>query len=186
MEYKQNRRNFVKISASGVAGLLLLSRCTTSGKAQWLFFTESEVKAVEAVCEQIIPTDHDPGAREAHVIHFIDKQLVSNYSRFQTNYRNGIRGLQETSTLMFGDVFEKLKWEDQTSVLLSLESGKAGGKTWEQESSSHFFNLIRDHSMQGFYGHPRHGGNSHYMSFKMLRVDYPHIIGQNRYEHPKM
>jgi hypothetical protein len=36
--------------------------------------------------------------------------------------------------------------------------------------------------MQGFYGSPRHGGNSNYVSYKMMKLDYPHVMGQNRYE----
>jgi gluconate 2-dehydrogenase gamma chain len=35
--------------------------------------------------------------------------------------------------------------------------------------------------MQGFYGSPRHGGNRDYVSYKMMKLDYPHVIGQNRY-----
>ena len=35
--------------------------------------------------------------------------------------------------------------------------------------------------MQGFYGSPRHGGNRNYVSYKMLGLEYPRVIGQNRY-----
>jgi len=35
--------------------------------------------------------------------------------------------------------------------------------------------------MQGYYGSPRHGGNKDNMSYKMLKLDYPVVIGQNRY-----
>jgi gluconate 2-dehydrogenase gamma chain len=38
--------------------------------------------------------------------------------------------------------------------------------------------------MQGYYGSPIHGGNKDYMSFNMLGLDYPLIIGQNRYRKP--
>jgi hypothetical protein len=63
-----------------------------------------------------------------------------------------------------------------------LEAGKAKGRTWETEDSKVFFELIRDHTMQGFYGSPRHGGNWDYVSYRMLGLDYPQIIGQNRYK----
>ena len=185
MENLYSRRNFVKASATGVAGILLLSKCNSSENTHWHFFKENEALAIEAMCEQIIPTDYDPGAKEANVINFIDKQLVSNYSEFQETYQQGIKGLQETSQIMFGNVFENLKWDDQYKVLLSLESGNAKGKVWENESASNFFNLVRTHTMQGFYGDPKHGGNKNHMSYKMLKLDYPQIIGQNRYNHPK-
>jgi gluconate 2-dehydrogenase gamma chain len=35
--------------------------------------------------------------------------------------------------------------------------------------------------MQGFYGSPRHGGNRNYVSYKMLGLEYPVVMGQNRY-----
>lgn len=40
-----------------------------------LFFTEHEWATVEAAAARIIPTDHDPGAREARVVVFIDRYL---------------------------------------------------------------------------------------------------------------
>jgi gluconate 2-dehydrogenase gamma chain len=36
--------------------------------------------------------------------------------------------------------------------------------------------------MQGFYGSPRHGGNRGFVSFRMIGIDYPRIVGQNRYK----
>jgi gluconate 2-dehydrogenase gamma chain len=62
-----------------------------------------------------------------------------------------------------------------------LEAGKAKGNTWQTKSSAEFFRLVRNHTLQGFYGSPRHGGNRNYASYKMLRLDYPPIVGQNRY-----
>lgn len=40
-----------------------------------LFFTEHEWATVEAAAARIIPTDHDPGAREARSVVFIDRYL---------------------------------------------------------------------------------------------------------------
>ena len=41
--------------------------------------------------------------------------------------------------------------------------------------------MIIKHSMQGFYGPPRHGGNKNYISYKIMDLDYPYVVGQNRY-----
>lgn len=43
--------------------------------AEALFFTDHEWATVEAASARIIPTDHDPGAREARVVVFIDRYL---------------------------------------------------------------------------------------------------------------
>ena len=86
----------------------------------------------------------------------------------------------ETSQEMFGQGFLTLSWPQQTEVLRALEAGNAAGAIWQQTSSSSFFRLLRNHSMQGFYGSPRHGGNRGYASYRMLGLDYPQIIGRQR------
>src|SRR5512146_528119 len=40
-----------------------------------LFFSEHEWDTIEAASARIIPTDHDPGAKEARVVVFIDRYL---------------------------------------------------------------------------------------------------------------
>lgn len=83
---------------------------------------------------------------------------------------------------MFGRAFESLAWADQTKLLQALESNKAPKDIWTSPTASEFFNLICDHSLQGFYGSPRHGGNRNYASYRMLGIEYPRVIGQNRYK----
>jgi len=177
-----NRREFITTMASGASGAALMAGCTRKPANRWRFFTEEEAELVGAICEQIIPSDQDPGAQEAGVVNFIDKQLVGFHKRFQPQYRAGLVGTQETSQQMFGRNFASLTWDEQTAVLKALESGKAAGKTWSTQSSGEFFRMIRDHTMQGFYGSPRHGGNRNYVSYRMLHLDYPPVIGRNRYK----
>ncbi len=173
------RRQFLKGAA--VAGCASLFPACGKPPGPWRFFSEAEAAVLNAVCEQIIPSDQDPGAISAGVPNFIDKQLVGFYKRHQQAYRTGLAGVQETSRAMFGSGFESLAWDNQTAVLKALEFGKAQGKTWETQSSRSFFQLVRDHTMQGFYGSPRHGGNRDYVSYRMLGIDYPQVVGQNRY-----
>ncbi len=40
-----------------------------------LFFTDHEWETIDAATARIIPTDHDPGAREARAVRFIDRFL---------------------------------------------------------------------------------------------------------------
>jgi gluconate 2-dehydrogenase gamma chain len=89
--------------------------------------------------------------------------------------------LESTSQQKFKKPFGELAWDEQTTILESLESGQVNKALWPTVSPQYFFRLVRDHTMQGFYGSPRHGGNKNYLSYKMLELDYPHIIGQNRY-----
>ena len=177
--HPMDRRQFVVGMSVGIGGAAFKSADGQS-TPWWRFFTQEEALLVDAVAEQIIPADQDPGAHDTGVVHFIDRQLVGHYEPYQAIYRQGLVGLQETSRARFGQPFLKLSWEQQTEVLRALESGTAAGETWQTQSSREFFRLIRDHSMQGFYGSPRHGGNRNYASYRMLGLDYPQIIGRQR------
>jgi gluconate 2-dehydrogenase gamma chain len=174
------RRHFLRTVGVVAGGSAVLSGCRNTPRS-WRFLTDDEARTVTAIGEQIIPADQDPGATYAGCTNFIDRQLVGPYKRFQSAYRTGIEGVQETSVAMYGGRFESLSWERQTAVLKALEAGKAPGPTWKTQSAAEFFETIRDHVMQGFYGSPRHGGNRDYVSYRMLGIDYPQIIGQNRY-----
>jgi gluconate 2-dehydrogenase gamma chain len=175
------RRQFLK-NVSIAAGSAALFPACSRQSGRWRFFTENEGETLRAICEQIIPADEDPGAIDAGVPEFIDRQLAGTYRRHQKTYRNGLAGIDETSRAMFGNRFASLSWSNQTAVLKALESGRAAGPAWQTEPAKPFFELVRDHSLQGFYGSPRHGGNRNYVSYRMLKLDYPQIIGQNRYK----
>ena len=191
MSSKQNgasRRSCLKIMAvaagglaAGVGSAKLVGRLGAAPTGPWRVLSAAEAALVDAVSEQIIPADRDPGAKEAGVVHFIDRQLDGPYKRFADNYHKGLQCLVQTAQAMFGRPFEELSWPDQTRLLQAMESGKVPKDIWSDPSSRDFFGMLRDHTMQGFYGSPRHGGNRNYASYKMLGIEYPRIIGQNRY-----
>jgi gluconate 2-dehydrogenase gamma chain len=179
---KLTRRRFIALSVLGTGGVCLLGRCTNPPLIQGRFLTEPESVLLDALVEQIIPTDDWPGGRDAGVTNFIDKQLVGPYTRHQETYRKGLLAIQETCKARFQKRFEEISWEEQTQFLKNMEGGKMEGTGWEKGFDREFFGLIRNHAMQGFYGSPRHGGNKNNVSYRMLKLDYPVIIGQNRYK----
>lgn len=180
---KLTRRHFLALSVVGVGGMCLLSQCTSSPLSRWRFLTEQESILLDALAEQMIPTDEWPGGKDAGVTNFIDQQLKGPYTRFQETYRKGLMAIQETCKVKYQKRFEQLHWDEQTRFLETMEAGKMGGNYWKEGFDRQFFGLIRDHSMQGYYGSPRHGGNKNNISYKMMKLDYPVIIGQNRYNH---
>ena len=178
MPKRYSRRHFVKAIAVGASAAPFLSVFATT---PWRFFNPEEAELTDAMCEQIVPGDDAPGAHDLLVVRFIDKQLVGTLSRFQSEYRTGLIGVDQTSQSMHRKRFIDLSFEQQTEIMKALESSKAPGDGWKNQSASGFFNLLRNHAIQGFYGSPRHGGNRNYGSYRMLELDYPQIIGQNRY-----
>jgi gluconate 2-dehydrogenase gamma chain len=175
------RRRFVQLAGAGAGSLCLLPRC--SGQVSiWRFFTDEEALLIDAVAEQIIPADEWPGGRDSGVTNYIDKQLVGPLKRYQPIYRKGISALQETSKTLYFKAFNELSWEEQTFFLEDMEAGRMKEPVWANGFDQEFFGLIRDHSMQAYYGSPIHGGNKDKMSYRMMKLDYPLIIGQNRYK----
>jgi gluconate 2-dehydrogenase gamma chain len=181
------RRDAIKVvsvvvggALAGVGGGKLIGANDDVRTGTWHFFTPDEARLVEAVSEQIIPADKDPGAKDAGVVVFIDRQLVGPYTRFQTTYRHGLRALQETCRKQFAKPFEALGWDDQTKVLAALESGRAPKELWKSPTCREFFNLVLEHSMQGFYGSPQDGGDRNYVSYKMLGLECPRLYGQTQ------
>lgn len=148
----------------------------------WRFFSDAEAKTIVAFAEQIIPHDQDAGATDANVINFIDKQLVGPYTRFQEQYRKGIPAIESSAQKLYSKSFHELEFGIQTDFMIKMEKGELPEEFWKDENQKSLFRLILDHTMQGFYGSPRHGGNKNYVSYKMMKLDYPHVIGQNRYE----
>jgi gluconate 2-dehydrogenase gamma chain len=173
------RRKFIQVTTAAAAGSMV--GCT-SRKSPWRFFTLEEGQTVAAICERIIPADRDPGATQAGVVNFIDLQLMGPYKRYRARYRQGIRGVEQTSLQMFGFGFTQLSAERQDEILKELERGGVAGEAWKDLSSKDFFSLILSHAMQGFYGDPRHGGNRERVSWKMLGLPYPPIRGRLHYD----
>jgi len=178
-----NRRVFLKTGMAGFGSILLMPSCFRQSST-WLFFTEAEAKCIIALCEQIVPADeHGGGATEAGVIHYIDRQLVAVFDYDQVVYQQGIAALQATCLELHGQRFETLDPDEQHRICTQLEENAFPGGEWGEIEQSRFFRLLISHTMQGFYGPPRHGGNRNYMSYKMMGLEFPLVVGRNHYQH---
>jgi gluconate 2-dehydrogenase gamma chain len=179
-----NRRTFLRTGVAGFGSIMLMPSCMSRLSSSWLFFTNQEAACIIALAEQIIPEDeHGGGATEAGVIHYIDRQLVAVFDYDQVIYQQGIAALQQSCLKLHGLRFENLDKETQFSLCTAMEEGKLPEELWGELDQERFFSLVISHSMQGFYGSPRHGGNKNYMSYRMMGLDYPLVVGRNHYEH---
>lgn len=164
---KPGRRLFLR--AASAAALAPVAGC---GRASpWRFFSPQEAETVIALCEQIIPADQDPGATDAGVINYIDRHLTGHFRRLQPLYRRGLAELDRLCLARHGRRFAHLRFDEQKAVLEGLEGELKA-----------FFNVVVDHTMQGFYGDPRHGGNRDAVSWRMLGIPLIPVRGRQHYD----
>ena len=81
------RRTFFGAAVAGAAAAAALVWKSVQNPSGWRFFTAEEARTVDAICEQLIPADGDPGAREAGVVNYIDIQLTKHFKKHQPAYR---------------------------------------------------------------------------------------------------
>ncbi len=179
----QSRRTFLKTLGALYGSVLLLPACTSTSASPYRVFTAEEADCLIALCEQVIPADHDPGATDAGVIHFIDKLLFERFPQLLPSYRQGLRALDASCREMFGQPLTSLTVDRQIEVMQAMEANKLPEGHWQEVRASSFFSQVVRHTMMGFYGSPRHGGNRNYVSYRMMKLDFPLVVGQNRYTH---
>ena len=158
------RRRFVQAAVTGAA--LTASSCSRTEPSPWRVLTASEARTLAAVCDQIVPPDDFPGAAQAGVVEYIDRQLDGRFKRYRKLYADGLRGLDALG-------FTKLTAVGQLDLLTRVEAGRAGDARTRE-----FFALAVGHTMQGYYGTARHGGNRNYVSWRMLRVPVRPVRGR--------
>jgi len=185
------RREFLSIPAAALGGTLLytlagepfrLQGQAGQVKVPLRFFTAQEARVVAAACERIFPSDASgPGATEAGVVIYIDRQLAGPYgadkNRYskgpwresypehgyqgkenpRDTYRAGIRGLGN---------FAGLSIDEQTKKLTSIEK-------------THFFALLRAHTIEGMFSEPMHGGNAGLIGWQLVGFPGPQMSHRN-------
>ena len=112
------------------------------------FFKPAEYSMVERLAEIIIPNDGTPGAKEAGVAEFIDFMVASDPD-VQYEFRMGLSWLNAGAEQKNGKRFAELTPEQQTSLLEPLgfkDKARAG-----DESGRHFFRMMREYTVTGFY-----------------------------------
>jgi gluconate 2-dehydrogenase gamma chain len=174
------RRRFLQLGATAALAGHTIS--CTSARSPWRFFTVEEARTVEAVCERIIPADEEPGAAWAGVTHYIDRQLVGHFKPDQKTYRLGLAAVDRTSRALHGARFADLSAEKQSAVLTALEQNSVPAGAWQGVEPRPFFNMMVTHTMQGFYGSPRHGGNREAVSWRMIGLPAAPVRGRLQYD----
>lgn len=154
------------------------------------YLTQTEVRFLDAAVERLIPTDElGPGARDAGVTCYIDRQLCSVWGTHGRNYRSGpwldgtpeqgfqsrltpqeiyrigIRETDEHCRALHGKPFEQLPATQQDEMLRALERGEI---ELPSLSSRLFFGLLWRNTEEGFFADPMYGGNRGKAGWKLL------------------
>jgi len=121
------------------------------------FLSAAQAAEVDAIAAQIIPSTDSPGAREAQVVHFIDRALTSFDRQNQGIYIQGLAALQEKVREVFPgtDNFSGLGSQQQIQILTAIEK-------------TEFFEMVRMHTIMGFLAKPTYGGNYHEVGWKTI------------------
>ncbi|MCA4822179.1 MAG: gluconate 2-dehydrogenase subunit 3 family protein [Serratia rubidaea] len=155
------------------------------------FFTPEEWAFINAAVARLIPADdRGPGALEAGVPEFIDRQMNTPYATGSIWYMQGpfnpevpkemgyqlplvpkqiynlgIAEADAYSKKQHGKVFAELTDAQKDALLQEMEAGKAA---FEQLPSKLFFSYLLQNTREGFFSDPIHGGNKDMVGWKLI------------------
>jgi gluconate 2-dehydrogenase gamma chain len=145
------------------------------------FFTPAEATEIDALTARIIPTDDTPGAREAGVLFFIDRSLVTFASDDQQKYREGLRELQSLVQEKFPGVekFSAATMERQDELLHTMEASQTETEKPPRrrslKSAQTFLEALRVQTIAGFLIDPEVGlGNRGGVGWKLIGREPEH------------
>lgn len=126
------RRDAIKAGVAATVGVSLTLRDAVAAQqaattpAARTFFTPDELALVDELSELIIPADeHSPGARAARVAAYIDSQLAEAWDeQDRTNWREGLRRLDELSRQTSGAAFLRSSPEQRVGVLTRVAANE--------------------------------------------------------------
>lgn len=181
------RRHFLNLSMSTVGGVLVYSvdrnRFQAFGQEKTLrvplrFFEEAEALIVAAAASRIFPSDDSgPGAKEASVVIYVDRQLAGPYGRDAHRYTAppfeegpaefGYQG-KATPREIYRQGLQKLKDFNRLSATEQDDALKA-------IESTYFFTLLRQHTIEGMFCDPVHGGNVDMVGWQLIGFPGPQM-----------
>jgi gluconate 2-dehydrogenase gamma chain len=193
-----DRRAFLTRGAAGLSAAWLTAQwpsmvsaathahaaTASPNKAKFEFLTPEEAVEIEAMAARIIPSDETPGAKEAGVIYFIDRALVTFATDSQKTYREGLPEVQAFVTEKFPGVkkFSAASPEQQDAVLESLSESKAkitaSRRNRPNANAQPFFDTLRYHTIAGFLIDPDSDrrGNRGGVGWKVIGREPEHMF----------
>jgi gluconate 2-dehydrogenase gamma chain len=164
------------------AGLVQSEAAAAAEYEQLSYFAAEDVGVIDAIVARLIPTDaNGPGATEGRVARYIDRALAGELSAFRDVYGAGLAQVESFSQANYGATFTSLTADRQDAVLRFMErasqpAAPTGSDNREgtaprvpfPSSAAAFFETIREHTLQGMFGDPYHGGNAAFVGWDLL------------------
>jgi gluconate 2-dehydrogenase gamma chain len=183
--------------AAGAVGAAILPAADVSAAmpamtppaVTYLFLNAMEAAFIEAAAARLIPTDEEwPGAIEAGVPNYIDKQLAGAWGAGERLYRGGpwqpgtpgqgyqlpftpaelfrtALGAIDRDLSRSGTPFVQMTADRQDAYLHELE---AGGKDLGGVPGDVFFAHLWNSTVEGFFSDPVYGGNRDMVAWRMI------------------
>jgi gluconate 2-dehydrogenase gamma chain len=198
-------------AVSGANSLVTVAAPSTSGGYKPSYFTGDEWSTLTAFVDRLIPHDAEgPGALEAGVAEFIDRQMATPYGYGKLWYMEGPfmtvsddfgyqlplnpRDLYRRGLAEFEDAVQKKTGKSFTAVtdvqkdelLLALEKGTLLLATIPART---FFGQVIQNTREGYFCDPKHGGNKNMAAWRMIgfpgaRADYMDWVEQYGKKYP--
>ncbi|MGF0539178.1 gluconate 2-dehydrogenase subunit 3 family protein [Agrobacterium sp. ES01] len=214
-----SRRSFLKASAAtaALAGIAVPAKAETAPPPPPLddyqpdCLKPTEWAFVMAAVARLIPSEGDgPGALEARVPVFIDRQLAGDFGAASDWYMEGpfeadaspLRGWQTPLTPLeiyqqaipffdqwcqtnHGKPFAELDAETQDKALTSLQKDEIGLKPELRD----FFSILLQNTKEGYFADPMYGGNQgmeawKYIGFPGARGNYKEWVDKYNVPYP--
>ncbi len=163
---------------------------TSSESTTLLFLTRAEADFIDAALSCFIPADAlGPGAKEAGVTFFIDRQLHGAWGAMARSYRLGpwpegtpqqgyqspltprevyrtaIREIGALCETQYRKRFADLSQAQQDAILKALDAGEL---TLASVPGTLFINLLWTNTQEGFFSDPVYGGNRDKVGWRLV------------------
>jgi len=159
-------------------------------QAVYVFFNPQEARFIEAATARLIPSDDvGPGAIEAQVPRYLDRQLAGAWGAGERLYRSGpwqpgtpsqgyqlpytpaelfrtaLRGIAADLQRAGRPTFDRLPPLEQDRYLTELQEGR---RELEGVPSAVFFETLWAMTVEGYFADPAYGGNADMASWRMI------------------
>jgi Gluconate 2-dehydrogenase subunit 3 len=131
-----------------------------------------QLSALGAAVDRIAPADASgPGALELGVVDYIAAALAEGVGTGA--WVKGLAALDVCASERHGTPFDACAPAERDAILAAFETGTAGSGLDDEAA---FFELLRDHVLQGMFGDPAYGGNRDRGGWRLLSYPGPKLV----------